>query len=266
MPSKTKPGVTLSRIAFVLDELPANIDKLVSKHGMPRIARDQFDLAKTVRWYILHQRKNIAALKERKNERTVEEIADLFRKDVRWINRLAKEKGFPRTQRGVYDLVACTHWVTQDLERRIEELRTGGEKMQDVELRKMKAQTTLLEIKAAMVSGDAVSIVTVLKELEPVVAAIRAKLMGIPKHAARELASTQIEEYLDGYIRQTLDELSTIPDKLYRAAQTQDLSNEADVFGTETAAEDDHQRVGGSVSRPQRGGKRRKRPVADKQG
>jgi len=266
MAPKQKTGVPLTRIAYVLDLLPAEIEKLVTKHGMPRIARDQFDLAKTTRWYIAHQRKHVASLKERKNERTVEDIAELFQKDVRWINRLTKEKGFPKLKRGVYDLVACTQWFIGDLERRIEELRTGGEKMQDVELRIAKAKAKLMEIKAAKEEGEAITIAVVLQELEPVLASIRQKLLGIPKHAARELASKEIEEYLDGFIRRTLDELATIPDKLHRAAQIQDVSDEGDDVGPEAPAEDDHQRVGGPVSDPQRRSQRRKRAVANRKG
>jgi phage terminase Nu1 subunit (DNA packaging protein) len=265
VPSKAKAGVPLSRIAYVLDMLPMEIEKDVTKLGMPRIAKDQFDLAKTVRWKVNALRKQNASLKERKNERTLEEIAELFGKEPRWINRLTKEKGFPRLKRGVYDLVECVQWQVDDLERRMEEIRTGGEKMQDVELRIAKAKAQLLEIKAAKENAEAITINTVLQELEPVLAAMRSKLLGIPKHAARELASKEIEEYLDTFIRRTLDELATIPDQLYRAARIQDVSVEGDVLGIETPAEDDDQRVGGSVSRPQRGSKRRKRSVANKQ-
>jgi phage terminase Nu1 subunit (DNA packaging protein) len=258
-----KPGVSLDRIAHVLDESPKEIERLI-REGMPSLGKGLFDLAKSTRWYVQRVRKQMEQTEKLRNERTLDEMAHLFRRDPRWINKLAHERGFPKIARGRYNIIDAVQWYIDRMEDQIEELKTGGEKMIDVELRIAKAKAEILEIKAARERGEAVTIDIVLQELEPVMSSIRSILLGIPKHAARELADRHIEEYLDNYIRKTLDELATIPHKLGRAATTQDVGDVALDISVEAAAANDSERVGRPVSVPERGSKRRKRAVADK--
>ncbi len=192
---------------------------------------------------------------------TLAQIANLLKLTPRYINLLAKEKGFPRATRGQYHVVDCVHWYIDYLKQQIDAAKRGGDARLTAELRKKQAEATLLEFKVAKERGSAITINDALQHIEPVLAGIRSKLLGIPKHAARELGSKEIEQYLDVYIRNVLDELSKIPDRFDGNRSVQESGHTEAALGPETPAQAQDQRMGRSISPAQSRGKRRKRPV-----
>jgi phage terminase Nu1 subunit (DNA packaging protein) len=145
---------------------------------------------------------------------TLSQVAELFAVSERWINRLTKEKDFPKVARGKYDLMACVRWYVAYLTRQIDDARRGGDSMQRSEERKAAAQASMLELRLARARNEVIEISTAVSVISPVLQTIRSILLGIPKHAARELGNPEIESYLDAFIRRALEEISTIPVKL----------------------------------------------------
>lgn len=192
---------------------------------------------------------------------TLTQIANLFGVTPRYINILANEKGFPRAERGKYHVVECVRWYIQYLKDKIEAARRGGDERISAEIRRKRAEAALLEIKLARERGDAIRVEDVRREIEPVVAAIKSKLIGIPKHAARELDNKEIEQYLDNFIRKCLDDLAAIQDRYTGLGKASSTSNTGDAIDLPAAAEIDHKRMGRQKPRPQSRSQRRKRPV-----
>ncbi len=146
----------------------------------------------------------------------LKEVAELFDVSPRWIDRLSKEKDFPRVARGQYDLKKCVRWYLGYLRAQVDEARRGTDSIQRSEERKAKAQADLLELKLARERAQVITVDEAIATFEPMLAAIRSLMMGIPKHAARELANKEIEQYLDTFIRRALTEISEMPTRLYR--------------------------------------------------
>jgi phage terminase Nu1 subunit (DNA packaging protein) len=128
----------------------------------------------------------------------------------RWINRLSKEKGFPRKARGDYDLLACVHWYIEYLFTRIDGSKHNNDSLQHSEERKARAQVELLEIKLAQIKGELIPITQIIGQIEPIFGAIKQQLISIPKAAAREFNSKELETFLDPFIRKSLTELATL--------------------------------------------------------
>src|ERR1041384_1109080 len=209
-------------------------------------------------------------MKKRTRKRDVVSLDFLteFFKDVitskRWFNRLAKEKGFPRLARGKYDFRACARWLVKYYHDMAEESRKEGQSIQRSEERKAQYQADMLEIRLLKERGSVISVDDAVDAVEPVLSGIRSILMGIPKHAARELANKEIEPYLVNFIRKCLEELSSVPDRIGRTRKLPTAAPPIDQ-DLQAAAAPDGKPVGGPLPDALARGKRGKRPVGDKQ-
>jgi len=212
---------------------------------------------------------------------TLSQVAELFGVTERWINRLTKEKDFPKVARGKYDLLSCVRWYIAYLTRQIDDARRGGDSMQRSEERKATAQASMLELKLARARGEVVEIRTVISVFEPIIVSVRSILLGIPKHAARELANPEIESYLDAFVRRALDEISTVPQRIddlrngqggdggapdRSGGRSSEISRTPDVPGGKGPVAAEGERVVGPVQVSKPRTQRRKRAVEDKHG
>lgn len=201
---------------------------------------------------------------------TLPQIAELFGVTERWINRLAKEKDFPKVARGKYDLLACVRWYIAYLTKQADDARRGGGSLQHSEERKSKYQADMLELKLARLRREVVDISSVIGILEPVLYAVRSIILGIPKHAARELGNPEIESYLDAFVRRSLDEIASLPARYAELGLGGEgsvaLPDQPPAGRSEATVAADHQPVVRPVPDPQRRTQRRKRAVAHKRG
>ena len=199
------------------------------------------------------------------------QIAELFGVTERWINRLAKEKDFPKVARGKYDLLACVRWYIAYLTRQIDDARRGGGSMQHSEERKSAAQAAMLELRLAKARELVVDIADVTEITASVLHSVRSILLGIPKHAARELGNPSIEAYLDDFVRRCLDEIASLGDRIDRLGGgggpgLVPQNHQRGALESPGPAQADGKPVVGPVPVPVPGAQRRKRPVANKRG
>jgi phage terminase Nu1 subunit (DNA packaging protein) len=191
----------------------------------------------------------------------VSEVAQLFKVKERWINRLSKEKGFPKKGKGKYELVACVHWY-MDYIRQIERApKRNNDSLQRSEERKARAQVDILEYKVGQLRQELLPVDQVVHIIEPFLGAIKQKLLGIPKAAAREFNSKDLETFLDGFIRKSLTELATLDNFEWGGVSAEKQAEDIDRLIHEAGTEADHKPVGGPVPKAERRGKRRKRPM-----
>src|SRR6185436_12006765 len=145
------------------------------------------------------------------------------------------------------------------------EERGGAGTLQHSEERKAKYQADLLEITLAKERSEVIVVEDLPKIIDPVIVSTRSTILGISKHAARERGDPTLEAYLDDYMRRVLDELASIPVRLFSIGKASggDRALLRDIPG---AAKVKSERMGRPQPKAQRRGKRRKRSVADKQG
>ncbi len=192
-------------------------------------------------------------------------LAEHFGFTKRWIDRLAKEKGFPRISRGHYDLLKCSRWLVDYYRLMAENARKESQSLQRSEERKAQYQADMLEIKLARERGEVITVDDAVDAIEPVLSSIRSIILGIPKHAARELGSKEVEQFLDSFVRKCLTELSSATDRLERPGHPEPAPP-GEPENPQTPAEAESERVGRRSPDAIPGGKRRKRPVGNVQG
>jgi hypothetical protein len=123
-----------------------------------------------------------------------------------------------------------------------------------------RAKAALLELELAERQREVMSIDEMIRQIEPMLVALRQKILGIPKRIGREFG-IEVERRVDEHIRKSLDDAAAIPDKL-ASLRVSSLGGTAEVVQhSEAAAEADGERVGGQVSDAQP--QRRKRKVGN---
>ena len=269
MPSKTeKHFATEIAIATLFKKSTAEIEQHCRRDGMPHRGRKggvrQFDLGEAVHWLVDYHHRQLEMERARRDTRSLDELASLLKVEPRTINKEAKERGLPRDERGIYALSKVIPWMVADFKKQLSQARAGGETDGQVKRRHWAASAALKELELAQRKGELARIDDFIGELEPALMAMRQILLGIPKHAARELSSKEIEVYLQSFINRTLDELASIPNRLKRVRTDTSVSAAGRIRNPQAAAGDDRKRMGGSKANAQRGNKRRKRAVGHK--
>lgn len=265
MPKQPSKGVPLARVAYLLDETHESIEKMVAKEGLKRISKDQYDVAKTIRWYVARQRKQLNEEKEARNDRTVGEVAEMFGVTVKWINRLVSEKGLPRKERGVYDLFQVIPWMVRDMKRQIEEAKAGDESMQDAVKREQMMKADILEIKLARQRSEVINVSDASNIMRDLVAQTKAAMMAQPRKLAPLLvmkeSPNEVETILESEIHAVLSELSALPDTIRSLTELPAI--DPDGLEDVPAAEAAHaEPVGGGGESPVKRKRKRNRPMA----
>lgn len=180
---------------------------------------------------------------------TVQQIATLLDVTPRYVTKLVKDRGFPRIAHGAYDIVASVRWYVRFQRGRIEELEKGSEGEQKARGRLHSALADIKELDLAERKRELVAIPDVIREIERILVATRAKMLGIPKKAAPRLVGkkkpSQIEALLEKYIYEALHEISRIPLAAGSAPRTHKRRVAEGVVEDETTAEVDGKRLGG---------------------
>jgi phage terminase Nu1 subunit (DNA packaging protein) len=153
-------------------------------------------------------------------------------------------------------------WLLNYKDAQISRAKQPSTSIEESEARKSRLQADMLELKLQIARSEVIDIEKIGREFDDVHSAIRSILLGIPKHAARELANKEIETYLETFIRKSLEELSSIPTRIDRFKE---LSTTADTIDADlfAASNTDSKPMGGSEPGIKPRSKRRKRPVAD---
>lgn len=148
-------------------------------------------------------------------EASVQRIASLLDLTPRYITKLVKEKGFPRIAPGKYDDDSSVRWYVRFQRKRIEELERGSESEQRARARLHSALADIKQMDLAERRRQLVSIPDVIREIERILVAMRAKILSIPKKAAPRLVGkkkpSQIEALLEKYVHEVLHEIARIP-------------------------------------------------------
>jgi len=170
----------------------------------------------------------------------------------RWLNDLSSKFGMPRISRGKYNLIDVFRWMLNYKDQQIDKAKKPNASLEESKRRKAQLQADMLELKLKVARGELIDINTIMQEFDDVHSAIRSILLGIPKHAARELGNKEIESYLDNFIHKTLDELSTIPNRINRFKELPRPIETID-GDIQTTTKDDDKSVGGSISNAKSG-------------
>jgi len=135
---------------------------------------------------------------------SLEQISTVLNCTPRWINRLVKEKGFPRASRGQYDIVKCVHWYIADLQKQIDEERKGTNKKDyEAEREKYKALREKFEFERDVI-GSAISVDDHQARLEKIVVHINTKLEIIPSKAAVKF---DLPQHVKKGLKELVDEI-----------------------------------------------------------
>jgi len=181
---------------------------------------------------------------------SADQLAKLWNVTVRYINRLVKERGMPRTGRGKYDANECTHWYLDFIKKGADD--EHRDLMRREELREARNENELHEINLAKKRGEVVRIDDVEYILTPAFSSIRSNFLGFKKRAVQETGNKELEPLLDTIINDSLNELSNIPDLLRSLAPTPPSSAPANVRDPAAPAKAQSKRVGRSASRTKR--------------
>lgn len=181
-------------------------------------------------------------------------IAKLFGLTERRVQQLAQEGIIPKPEKNQYELVGSVRSYIDYLQQRA---FGKGAVPQDTHLeraRLLKAQADMAEIELAERTGSLVTVERVEADWTDMVAACRAKMLGIPTKTAYQIAHLEnpqeIEKFLKRTIYEALAEMAayeTDEDKNLQASIT-----EGDA-GLDAATTTDGEPVGGSVSEAESG-------------
>lgn len=146
------------------------------------------------------------------------DLAVLLKREKRWINKLVKEKGFPRLRHGEYNLKDAVHWMLDYKDAMIREARQGGDTYIESERRLMAAKAGREEIKLAKDRQQVLSARAVERALSEAITTLRNRMMALPRRLAPQIDGTmkvgQREILLRNHITEALAELANIPDLL----------------------------------------------------
>jgi hypothetical protein len=152
---------------------------------------------------------------------TLEQVAHVLNLTPRRGQQLVKVEGMPRVTRGEYDLVKCVHWYIATLTRRMEEARRGSSETESqARARYIAAIADLKQMDVLERKGEVVRIETVGEVLSPVLQSTRSILLSMPRRISALVSPTeigerlQIENMVDSYVRNMLEEISNIPVKI----------------------------------------------------
>jgi hypothetical protein len=208
---------TLQQVAALLKEPPERIPALMRKEGLPTAGRGKFDLTRVIHWQVDNSRRKLQELQDRRDERTLPEIAHLFRKDPRTVTKHAKLDGLPRDDRGIYNLQKVVPWMVEFWEKQIREVRTGGESESQARKRLYTANANLKEMELGRLRKEVVARTDIELQFGPLVKAARDKILGRSRKIAPQLQGltpTEVEALLLKYDSEALQELAQIPNLL----------------------------------------------------
>lgn len=263
--SDEKQYANADQISLLIREPIDRLDELVRKRGLPRRGRSRYDLVEVVHWLVDRHRRELELEKFRRNRRTLEEIADLFLVEPRWINRLAKDRGLPREGRGQYDLIKVVRWYVAFLNRQVDELRAGGEDGLQAKARFLKSQANMKEMDEAARRGETVNIMEVASIVEEALSILRTRLLSLHKRVAPLLDGSETigerEDVIKGIVYESLTELATVPDSIRSLTAFRHGHARAGISPAAPAAKAHRKRVGRSKARPLRRNRKRARKV-----
>ena len=149
---------------------------------------------------------------------TVEQVSNVLNLTPRRINQLVKDEGMPRVSRGEYEMVKCVQWYIRFLRDQLEVARHGTETEAQARLRLIQYTADLRRLDLAERTCEVIRIDDVMSEIDPVLIAIKSKLLAVPRRAAPLVIGVtthhEVVTLLDDFIRELLLELSRLPVQL----------------------------------------------------
>ena len=243
---------THDQICMLLRKTSMQIDDAVKKSGLPREKgkAKQYNLQRVIYWLLDQHKKEVEEIINHRLECSVGEIADLFNQEIRTIDLNVKKLGMPRKERGVFNVVDVFKWKIKQLQKQIEDIKTGDGSYADAEKRDMIATAALKEIKLAHERGEVMNRSDAASMAKDAVMDTNKKMDGWPRKLALRLimkeTPLEIEQIIQGEVDAIRNELSRIPDTLFGAGKLQGRSESSleDVYTTETP---DTQPVGRTI-------------------
>lgn len=250
---------THNEIARLIQETPDRTEQLVKKLGMPRERGRKYNVSRVVHWVIDWYRQRIAHEKANRYVWELNELADLFHREPRSINKMAKDRGLPRAGRGKYEIKPVVRWFIDDLERQLDIAKAGGEDAAAAKARLIRSQADQKEIEVAKLRGEAVNIDDFTRVVTDGLSITRQQMLGLKKRLAPALEGLETvaerEAIIDTYIHELLTDLATVPDRIQRLAEVAKASAAESVGDLDAAGKAHRRRARRRASRA----KRRKR-------
>lgn len=138
-----------------------------------------------------------------------------FNVEKRWINRLVKEKGLPRLNRGEYDLVACLKWYVHYYRQLVEKEKEEHGVSRKAEDRLLTAKAGREELKFLKERGDLVRVDAFLKTLQKPMSELRMKLLALGNRITPLInasqSPTEIKRIIEEQIYEALRDLADLP-------------------------------------------------------
>lgn len=197
----------------------------------------------------------------------LDQISSLLNVSPRWINRMVKEEGMPRSGRGEYDAKACVHWYINKLKAQAE--GKGSETFNEAKTRLTVSQANKKEFEYQVLHGEFIKITTVVNLVVDYIHRNKAKTRSIPDKWTHSFVG--LEDELE--IRKTLTDISN---ELLQEQSTERFST--DIYEKldqqikssngllATSTDDDSQPVGRSGKNDSTRSSRRTRKVANRKG
>jgi phage terminase Nu1 subunit (DNA packaging protein) len=180
----------------------------------------------------------------------LDQVAHLLMLTPRQVNNLVKE-GMPKVARGEYDVVAVVHWYIRKMKAQVDAARRGDETEVQARARLVKATADLREMDLAKQREEVIGLLDVRANLEEVLVATRAKIIGLPRRAAPQLVGrdspAEIQKFLEELVYEALDELANLPERSVRPRKADASSDTVGLEGVEAPAKVKRKRLGGSV-------------------
>jgi phage terminase Nu1 subunit (DNA packaging protein) len=214
--------------------------KKLQNEGLPKVGKGNYQLSKVIKWLINYYRAELEEKEKNRNIRTVKEVAELFNVDERWINRLNKEAGLPKQERGKYDLKQVIPFYVNYLRCQIEEARHGSETESQARTRYYQIQIELKELELARRRGEIAAIEDLKLVMGEILRAIRDRFLTLPRRLAPELIGcdiADIEEKLEIEISKDLNDTASIHNATRRLLKTLRERNPEVIRDVEAAEE-----------------------------
>lgn len=151
-------------------------------------------------------------------EITTVQLAEIMGKTPQRVNQLVKNDGLPKKGDNCFYLPDVWQWFEIYSQSQFSDAELD---LEEQKARLTKAQADLKELELAKAQGVAISSDDIKKMTERVVVSIRSHLMPFPKKVAPLISimsdEIEIEQTLNGYLYQALNELSEFRLKIHDA-------------------------------------------------
>ena len=217
--SNSVEEITQDQLRRLLSIRDAEISQAVKKRGLKKERSGKFNLVTVIQWQREQFKKMLADAARRRIEWSVGEIAAIENISVREINEYAKTKGFKHAH-GVYDVMQFIRLRIDDLKRKLEVAKAGGEDALEAKRKEAMYDMLMKEMEYFGKAKLVINVNDIGDKLIPALKALQTKLLAMPRQVSPQcagLSATEIEDVNEKYIYDCLAIVAEIPAKIFGA-------------------------------------------------